>query len=227
MTAQPGTHDFKLTAFIKKYFGRYIDLYLPGEKEALIEKAEPIFCRMMNEAPYLGGSKNMMASNLDITVAFFAFYEASDHRIGGDAISMMVNWLAEDYKWVTPLLDMNKHSYVRPLYYRIYSKHAKEVEAHKAKGEWGNTWSLRINPDGRKDGIYYHMVGCPLYAFVKSHGYEEMMPYICQFDYVFEKFLHARLIRTQTEALGGDCCDYWFVPDKGEIAEQYKDYQGV
>ncbi len=114
-----------------------------------------------------------------------------------------------------------------PLYYKIYSKHAKEVEIRKAKGEWSGTWSFEINPDGRKEGIDYHMKNCPLYQFVKMHGYEDLMPYVCRFDFIFEKFLHAKLIRTQTEATGGSCCDYWFVPDRSETAKKYADYKSV
>ena len=45
--------------------------------------------------------------------------------------------------------------------------------------------------------------------------------------FIFERFLHARLIRTQTEATGGSYCDYWFVPDKSETAEKYKDFVSV
>ena len=29
--------------------------------------------------------------------------------------------------------------------------------------------------------------------------------------------MHARLIRTQTEALGGDHCDYWYVGDQSPV----------
>lgn len=219
--------EYKMSKFILKYFGRYCDEYLPGEKEDLIEKAAPIFNKLMQEAPDMGGKENMMASNMDITAAFFAFYEASDHRIGGDAMEILIDWLYEDYKWVSRFTDMNKRKYVKPLYYKIYSKHAKEVEERKAKGEWKDTWSFRINPDDRGEGIYYHMVGCPLLKFVKDHGYDEMMPYVCKFDFIFERFLHAKLIRTQTEATGGSCCDYWFVPDKSELGKKYKDFESV
>ena len=71
------------------------------------------------------------------------------------------------------------------------------------------------------------MSNCPLLAFVKAHGYDELMPYVCKFDFIFERFLHARLIRTQTEATGGSYCDYWFIPDKSETAEKYKDFVSV
>lgn len=213
--------EYKMTKFIKKYFERYCDQYLPGETKEITAKAEPIFDKLMHETPDMGGKGNMMASNMDITVAFFAYYEASDHRIGGEAMEVLIRWLGDDYKWIGFFTDMNKRPYVRPIYYRIYANHAKKVELHKAKGEWTGTWSFKINPDHRKTGINYHMSNCPLLAFVKQHGYEELMPYVCKFDYIFERFLHAKLIRTKTEATGGDCCDYWFVPDQSEIAKKY------
>lgn len=218
---------YTMSNFIKKYFERYCTTYLTEDPKQITEKAAPIFDRLMHETPDMGGKDNMMASNLDLTAAFFAYYEASDHKIGGEAIETLIGWLADDYKWVGFFTDMNKRKYIKPLYYKVYSKHAKEVEEHKAKGEWTGTWSFAINPDNRTEGIYYHMIGCPLYTFVKMHGYEELMPYVCKFDFIFEKFLHARLIRTQTEATGGDCCDYWFVPDQSETAKKYKDFKSV
>lgn len=219
--------QYEMSAFILKYFGRYIDMKLPGEKEALIEKAAPVFDRLMHEAPDMGGKENMMASNMDITAAFFAFYEASGHRIGGEAIETLVNWLADDYKWAGFFTDMNRRRYVRPLYYRVYRKHSEEVKRRKARGEWQGTWDIEINPENREEGICYHMKNCPLLAFVKAHGYEALMPDVCKFDFIFERFLHAKLIRTKTEATGGDCCDYWFVPDKSETALKYKDFKSV
>lgn len=217
--------DYQMSKFIIRYFERYCEKEMPGEAKALTAEAQIIFDRLMHETPDMG--KNMMASNMDMTVAFFAYYEASGHRIGGEAIVTLIQWLADDYHWITSLTDMNKHRYVRKLYYKVYSKHAADVERHKAMGEWTGTWSLRMNPDQREEGIYYHMTNCPLLAFVKAHGYDELMPYICKFDFIFERFLHARLIRTQTEATGGSCCDYWFVPDKSKTAEAYKDFVSV
>lgn len=216
---------YKMSGFIVKYFERYCAEHLDCDARALTEKAQVIFDRLMHETPDMG--KNMMSSNMDMTAAFFAYYEASGRRIGGEAIETLIDRLSEDYRWVTRFTDMNRHRYVRWLYYKIYGRHAAKVEKHKAQGEWTGTWSIRLNPDGRREGIYYHMCGCPLYAFVKAHGYEEMMPYICKFDFIFERFLCAKLIRTRTEATGGDCCDYWFVGSRSKTAEEYRDFKSV
>lgn len=217
--------QYTMSGFILKYFKWYCDRHFPGETQVLTEKAQVIYDRLMHETPDMGGKGNMMAGNMDITAAFFAYYEASDRRMPGEAIEELIDKLANDYRWVGFFLDMNKHKYVRPLYYKMYADHAKKVEEHKARGEWTGTWSITINPDHRDEGINYHMNNCPLLAFVRSHGYDDMMPYICRFDFIFERFLHARLIRTQTEATGGACCDYWFIPDQGKLAEEYRNFK--
>lgn len=216
--------EYKISKFFQKYFERYCDTYLQVDKKEVTQKAQIIFDQLMHKTPDMGEKGNMMASNIDLTAVFLAYYEASNHQIGGEAIEILLDWLAKDFQWVGFFTDMNKRKYVKPLYYKIYAGHAKKVEEHKAKGEWTGTWSFDINPDGREEGIYYHMKHCPLKAFVHMHGYDDLMPYICKFDFIFEKFLHARLIRTQTEATGGDCCDYWFVPDQSETAKKYKNF---
>ena len=39
--------------------------------------------------------------------------------------------------------------------------------------------------------------------------------------------MHARLIRTQTKALGGSYRDYWYMGDKSPVLEQYKDLEQI
>ena len=44
--------------------------------------------------------------------------------------------------------------------------------------------------------------------------YRKLLPHLCRTDHVLAEVLHARLIRTQTEILGGTYCDYWYVGDR-------------
>lgn len=37
----------------------------------------------------------------------------------------------------------------------------------------------------------------------------------------------ARLIRTQTEALCGDHCGYWYVGDKSAVLDEYKGLEQI
>lgn len=49
------------------------------------------------------------------------------------------------------------------------------------------------------------------------------LPYLCRTDHFLAEVMHARLIRTKAEALGGDCCDYWYVGDQSPALTEYED----
>ena len=66
--------EYQMSNFILKYFTRYLDENFPNEKETILNQAQIHFDKFMHEAPDMG--KNMMASNIDLVAAFFAFYEA-------------------------------------------------------------------------------------------------------------------------------------------------------
>lgn len=52
--------------------------------------------------------------------------------------------------------------------------------------------------------------------------YGEPPPYLCKTNHCLAELMHARLIRTQAEALYGDRCDYWYVGGKSPALEEYK-----
>lgn len=52
--------------------------------------------------------------------------------------------------------------------------------------------------------------------------YGEPSPYLCKTNHCLAELMHARLIRTQAEALCGDRCDYWYVGGKSPALEEYK-----
>ena len=71
--------------------------------------------------------------------------------------------------------------------------------------------------------ICFSSVGCPIAKHAKECGCGELLPYLCKTDRYLAKAMHVRLIRMQTEILGGDCCDYWYVGDKSLVFEKYRD----
>lgn len=104
-------------------------------------------------------------------------------------------------------------------------------QAHQAKGEWMDSWKIELNPDHRTEGFCFHLIGCPIAQHAREHGYETLLPYLCKTDHFLAEIMHARLIRTQTEALGGSCCDYWYVGDQkpgaGSVPESGADMKNV
>lgn len=70
-------------------------------------------------------------------------------------------------------------------------------------------------------------IGCPIACHAKAHGYEALLPYLCRTDHFLAETMHTRLIRAQTEALGGACCDYWYVGDQSPTLEAYRDLKKI
>ena len=54
---------------------------------------------------------------------------------------------------------------------------------------------------------------CPLNNFARKEGYLEVLPVMCDVDFLTAKLMHFTLHREHTLAGGGEVCDYWYVGD--------------
>ena len=210
-----------------KWFEKYCDKYLPDRKEEICERADHEYTELLKQMPDMGGRENKMIKNFDTWFTIVAFYEASDHVIDGEAFQIIYNWSIDSIRFLGKLIDGNKSKLVYKLFASFYSRYEKTLRKHQAKGEWKDTWDLAINPEHREEGYSFHLIGCPIARHAKEHGYEELLPYLCRTDHFLAELMHARLIRTQTEALGGSCCDYWYVGDQSPALEPYRDLKRI
>ena len=210
---------------VKKAFIRYTKKRFPGESDGIIKKADELFPELYAKAPDIGGSENMMAYNLDMFLIAVSFYEASDHRIDGNAIGEIAQDVYGRLKFLRCFVNLNRKGtmkFFRRLMYKKYVPYARLVEDKLSRGEWGNTWRIRVNQDDTSEGVRFDLVGCPLADYARANGYMDLLPYLCATDHVIPKLIHAKLIRTHTCALGSDSCDYWYVGDESETAKNYK-----
>ena len=197
----------------------------PAEAEEIFQKAEAEYNRLMQDLPDLG--KNMMAANMYDWYTIVAFYEATDHRLNGEKFLTIKRRMVDKQKFLGRLVDGNRDQWPYKLFYRTYASFNKKVAAHQAKGEWMDSWKVEINPDHRTEGFCFHLVGCPIAKHAKANGYGDLLPYLCKTDHMLAEVMHAKLIRTQTEALGGPYCDYWYVGDQSPVLEQFKDLEEI
>ena len=204
-----------------KPYEQYCREQFPGEAEAIFAKAEMYYRGFEKDMPDLG--KNMMAQNMLDWFTILAFYEASGHRLDGEALLTIKRRAVDKMKFLGRFVDGNKQQWPYRLFERTYVHYNKMLAAHQAKGEWMDSWKVELDPDQRTEGFNFHLVGCPIAKHAKAHGYEQLLPYLCRTDHYLAEVMHARLIRTQTEALGGTCCDYWYVGDQSPVLEEYKD----
>ena len=208
-----------------KPYERYCREVFPTEAEQIFQKAEAYYRDFLKDMPDLG--ENMMAKNMLDWFTILSFYEASDRRLDGEALLTIKRRAVERLKFLGKFVDGNKNQWPYRLFEKTYRKFIRMQQEHQAKGEWMDSWKVELNPDHRTEGSCFHLVGCPIARYAKAHGYEDLLPYLCKTDHFLAEVLHTRIIRTQTEALGGACCDYWYVGDQSPALEAYKDLEQI
>ncbi|MCR5000745.1 MAG: L-2-amino-thiazoline-4-carboxylic acid hydrolase [Lachnospiraceae bacterium] len=204
---------------------RYLKKHYPGEMGTIIKRAKEILPELKAKAPDLGGRENSLANNLDMFLLFLSFYEASDHRMSGEAIDEIIASLYDRLQFLNGILNINRPGFLKLLrkhLYRSYWAYAAKVKQKRSRGEWIETWGMIVDPKNTDVGFAFTLVGCPLAEYAKKYGYEELMPHMCALDHSYAKIIHAKLIRTHTVATGADSCDYWYVPDESDTARSYR-----
>lgn len=197
----------------------------PDEAASILQKAEEYYLVFLKDMPDLG--KNMMAKNMLDWFTILAFYEASGHRMDGETLLEIKRRAVERLKFLGKLVDGNKHQWPYRLFEKTYANFIHMQQERQARGEWMDSRKIELNPDHRTEGFCFHLVGCPIARHARVHGYMDLLPYLCRTDHFLAELMHAKLIRTQTEALGGECCDYWYVGDQSPVLEQYKDLEQI
>ena len=212
----------EMPADFVKLFNRYIEEVLHEPAAPIEQKAREIYAGYYESTPGIGGGDNPMADNLYQFIASVSYFEASDNRINIDSLDIIVEWKMESMKAMGKFINFNGK--LGPWLMNLFFKSiCRKTEKKNQHGEWGNTWKLLYNPESHEEGAGYTLIGCPLLAFARKNGYEDIMPKFCAIDHASAKMMHAKLIRQSTEALGGDYCDYWFVGDQSETAKKYAD----
>ena len=170
--------------------------------------------RFVDESPDIGGKANKMSSNLYMALAVFAFYEADGRKMTPEKLkALMTERMPKRIPLFSALVDFNmprNQEWLRTRYEKYKAVSDKKLD----RGEWGNSWRIEMNPHNRETGVAFDLVGCPLADFAKEHGYTEIMPILCDFDYLTAALIHARLFREHTVATGSPYCDYWYLGDK-------------
>ena len=184
-----------------------------GEEEAKEKWQEVLdtYERFAKESPDIGGKANPMSKNFYGSLSAFAYYECTGRSMSNEEITDMCYGMMMSGMGATQLLgkfNLN-NKLIRKLFHGLFGTQAKKLNKHKADGSWGNTWGMKINPLGHKEGISIHLVGCPIADFAREHGYSELMPYFCETDKQVMEAYGGTLYREHTVAEGYEDCDYW------------------
>lgn len=212
-----------------KYTNKYRKMLIPlakrslvrrfGKEEAaaLIKKADAVYRDLLNRADDVG-KDNPMASNVYECLVFFAIWRAADGRITVDDLRAIAHEVLSFPLLKAAGLYINANTKTgQKRLEKMMLKNAAWLEQHPQYK--GASWDFNFDSEKHSEGFYYHFTKCPLNDFARREGYLEVLPVMCEIDLLTAGLMHARLIRGQTLASGGEICDYWFVGDKSAAAK--------
>lgn len=216
--------DKIMMEYTNKYWKMIIPIVKKGlvrrfgkeETASLLQKSDAIYRDMLNRADDIG-KDNPMSSNMYEGLIFFAIWEAADGKISIDDLREITHEVMGFplMKAVGIFVNANKSGLAR-LEKKMH-KNAEWLEVHPQYK--GVSWDFNFDKTKHSEGFYYHFTRCPLNDFARREGYLEVLPVMCEIDLISASLMHAKLIRRQTLASGGEMCDYWFVGDKSPSAK--------
>lgn len=209
---------------MQKYTGKYWIVLAPIVKKSLkkhygkafaimtMENARIEYREMLNRVDDIG-SDNPMASNIYMSFIFFAVYRAAKGKITVSALRTIANEAIEwkPLRCMGMFINANKPSGINAIR-KMMLKNAEWLEKHpKYKNV---SWDFNFDETKNRDGFYYYFTQCPLNDFARREGLLDVLPVMCDMDFLTAGLMHAKLHRDNTLAGGGKLCDYWYVGDK-------------
>ena len=144
-------------------------------------------------------------------LVFVAPYIASEKKIPPETIQEMMRRSLYSVKWYFSLINLNtkigKEANKKNIlkYYKWYTAEKEKLYPT----------SFKVDFEGQpyEGACYYRITRCPICAYTKKLGVDELMPLFCELDDVMISLQHGVLHRKETIAKGGDYCDYFIMGD--------------
>lgn len=208
-----------------KYNGFYFALFSKPMKKVLTEKynreyacmimkqSKAVYRKLVDEADDIGAD-NPMAYNELFALAFVAPYLASKKEIPPETIQLMMERSLYYIKWYFSSTDLNTDK-GKNINKKNIMKYVKWYTPEK-EAKYPTSFKVDFVGQPHENACYYRITRCPICAYCKKIGAEEVMPLLCELDQVMISLQHGVLHREQTIAGGGDYCDYYITGKREE-----------
>lgn len=206
-----------------KYNGFYFALFSKPMKKVLTEKynreyackimkqGKAVYRKLVDEADDIGAD-NPMAYNELFALAFVAPYLASKKEIPPETIQLMMERSLYYIKWYFSSTDLNTDK-GKNINKKNIMKYVKWYTPEK-EAKYPTSFKVDFVGQPHENACYYRITRCPICAYCKKIGAEEVMPLLCELDQVMISLQHGVLHREQTIAGGGDYCDYYITGNR-------------
>ena len=194
----------KLDRSLRRTSNLFVDKF--GEEQAAVMRREVLdeFRSLIPEIPYIGGRRNPYTELLRGVAWGLAIYRVV-LRHGGSVedTGELIHW--RNRARLERIPRVIRHGLGRNLFLRQMSRAARRSQARRYPGDW----VLEVvNGDGESFDYGLDVTECGALKFLQKQGAEEMLPYICDVDYVMAEAMGYELRRTKTLAWGCDRCDF-------------------
>ena len=188
-----------------------IEKYDKAYASEIIKKSKKVYRELVKNMDDIG-EDNPMAYNEMFALVFVAPYIASEKKIPPETIQEMMRRSLYSVKWYFSLVNLNtkmgkkanKKNILK--YYKWYTEEKEKL--------YPTSFKVDFVGQPYEGACYYRITRCPICAYTKKLGVDELMPLLCELDELMISLQHGVLHRKETIAKGGDYCDYFIVGDK-------------
>lgn len=184
-----------------------------AECSRLMEQIDRKYVEFLMDLPYCGGKHNVMIWQLYDAIAAFAYWEVLPEKESLEEFTKTCEVVFEkdkERKALPHFLTVDSRGFLRFIK-MCFKLIARKMNRKLDGGKWEDGWRIEVDTDHLSEGLQVALVGCPIQNFAVKHGYEALMPAMCNCDFPGIDFLHAGLIRPRTVSNGDDRCDNWYV----------------
>ena len=106
------------------------------------------------------------------------------------------------------------------LHFRMFTLNKLQAAARRSQErKYAGDWVFQVVPgDGRSFDYGVDYTECAILKFLEAQDAIELLPYLCNIDYLVSKAMGTGLRRTKTLAWGCEMCDFRF--KKGREVQQ-------
>lgn len=192
--------------------------YPPEEKSEIWEKVQRKFVDFLSDwRTDLGGKKNFhngKGGTYDCIAIMSYYVVCKEKRTFREIEELEENLMLPSFRRLK-FIDCNKPLFKKLLYKAF-------ISAKIMCDKW-HDYEMDVAPFDQNKPIYYEFTKCPVAEFAKKHGLSEIMPALCNVDFVALECMHAKLIR-KTTCCNGTKCDYTICGDKDEYIKNHPEY---
>lgn len=185
-----------------------------GEEQAAFMRAEFLeeYRRLVPGIPYIGGRSNPHTMGLKGAAQGLAVHRVV-LRHGGtveDTGWLFHHWQRAELERIPKVIRLwlGRHRMLLGQSPRQFRKSVLRTQERRYPDDTVGVW---VDCDGESFDYGVDVTECAPLKYLNAHGAAELLPYICELDYVLAEMMGYEIRRTKTLAWGCDRCDHRWV----------------